>query len=239
MSRRQRVNGPVQGLAAAAIFGLALTLAGPASAQNVAAAPPEDPVAKAAFEVLEKHCARCHQEGALTARERPSKNFGNVLKLEEIASNPHYILPGNPFGSKLFKQIVDKEMPYDVEYEGETKYPSVTPDELKALEAWITQLGTKSAAACDTRKFVSNEDMLNLVVGDLSKLPNARKKGTRYLTLTHLKNACMDEQAMKVYRQGAVKLINSLSRSSDVVTGTRFSPSIRITCNRRATSRRC
>jgi mono/diheme cytochrome c family protein len=217
MSRRQRVNGPVQGLAAAAIFGLALTLAGPASAQNVAAAPPEDPVAKAAFEVLEKHCARCHQEGALTARERPSKNFGNVLKLEEIASNPHYILPGNPFGSKLFKQIVDKEMPYDVEYEGETKYPSVTPDELKALEAWITQLGTKSAAACDTRKFVSNEDMLNLVVGDLSKLPNARKKGTRYLTLTHLKNACMDEQAMKVYRQGAVKLINSLSRSSDVV----------------------
>ncbi len=86
---------------------------------------------RAAFEVLDKHCARCHQEGALSARERPAKNFGNVLKLDEIAANPHYVLPGNPFGSKLFKQIVDKEMPYDVEYEGETKYPSVTPDELE------------------------------------------------------------------------------------------------------------
>ena len=174
-------------------------------------------MARAAFEMLDKHCARCHQEGALSARERPAKNFGNVLKLDEMAANPHYVLPGNPFGSKLFKQIVDKEMPYDVEYEGETKYPSVTPDELKALETWITQLGTKSASACDARKFVSNEDMLNGVVNDLSRLPNARKKGTRYLTLTHLKNACMDEQAMKVFRQGAVKLLNSLSRSSDVV----------------------
>lgn len=251
MSGRQRVIGPVQGLAAAAVFGLALTLTGTAFAQTneapppdepaataapvnqppvappaipqrvsapaVAVAVPDDPVARAAFEVLDKHCARCHQEGALSARERPAKNFGNVLKLDEIAADPHYVLPGNPFGSKVFKQIVDKEMPYDVEYEGETKYPSVTPDELKALEIWITQLGTRSAAACDARKFVSNEDMLNLVVGDLSRLPNARKKGTRYLTLTHLKNACMDDNAMKVYRQGAVKLINSLSRSSDVV----------------------
>ncbi len=217
MSGRQRVNSPAQGLAVAAVFGLALILNGPAAAQTVAAAPPDDPVAKAAFDVLDKHCARCHQEGALSARERPAKNFGNVLKLDEIAANPHYVLPGNPFGSKLFKQIVDKEMPYDVEYEGETKYPSVTPDELKALETWIAQLGTKSAAACDARQFVSNEDVLNLVVGDLSKLPNAHKKGTRYLTLTHLKNACMDDNAMKVFRQGAVKLINSLSRSSDVV----------------------
>ena len=246
MSGRQRVIGPVQGLAAAAAFGLALTLTGtafaqtnetgspdapaaiaappvappaipqPGNAQTVAALP-DDPVARAAFEVLDKHCARCHQEGALSARERPAKNFGNVLKLDEIAADPHYVLPGNPFGSKLFKQIVDKEMPYDVEYEGETKYPSVTPDDLKALETWITQLGTRSAAACDARKFVSNEDMLNAVVNDLSRLPNARKKGTRYLTLTHLTNACMDEQAMKVFRQGAVKLLNSLSRSSDVV----------------------
>jgi hypothetical protein len=37
------------------------------------------------------------------------------------------------------------------------------------------------------------------------------------LTLTHLKNACADETALNVYRQGAIKLINSLSRSSDVV----------------------
>ena len=212
MSGRERVKTPVQGLAAAAIFGLALAIAGPASAQPLAG-PPEDPVARAAYDVLEKHCARCHQDGKLTARERPSKNFGNVLNLQEIADNPNYILPGNPFGSKLFKQIVDKEMPYDVEYEGETKYPGVTEPELKALETWIAQVGS----ACEPAKFVSNEDVLNVIVGDLSRLPNSRKKGTRYLTLTHLKNACAKDTAMKVYRQGAIKLVNSLSRSSDVV----------------------
>src|SRR5215469_2671415 len=96
---------------------------------------PTDPVAKAAFDVLAKSCARCHQEGRLTARERPAKNFGFVLKLDELAANPNYILPGNPYGSKLFKQIVDKEMPYDVMYEGAPE-PSPSGDDIKALETW-------------------------------------------------------------------------------------------------------
>ena len=224
MSGRQRLNSKVQALAAVAAIGVALTLAPPAFAQADLKAP-ADPVARAAFDMLDKHCARCHQDGKLTARERPSKNFGNVLKLEELAANPHYVLPGNPFGSKLFKQIVDKEMPYDVEYEGETKYPGVGEGELKALEAWIVELGTKSAAACDSRKFVSNEDMIGLVVDDLARLSNVRKKGTRYLTLTHLKNACIDDNAMKVFRQGAIKLVNSLSRTSDVVRLETIDPS--------------
>src|SRR5687768_8903893 len=80
--------------------------------------PPTDPVAKAAYDVLDKHCARCHQDGKLTNRIKPAKNFGNVLKLDEMAANPHYVTPGNPFGSRVLKQIVDKEMPYDVIYEG-------------------------------------------------------------------------------------------------------------------------
>jgi Domain of unknown function (DUF4384) len=185
-----------------------------ASAQDLAA--PSDPVAKAAFDVLEKHCARCHQEGKLSARERPSKNFGNVLKLEELAANPQYIIPGNPLGSKLFKQIADKEMPYDVQYEG-ASFPLPTEDEIKALTTWIEALGTKTAAACEGRKFVSHADMIGMMAADLEKQQRTRRKGTRYLTLTHLKNACMDDKAMEVYRQGAIKLINSLSRSSDVV----------------------
>jgi hypothetical protein len=177
---------------------------------------PTDPVAKAAFEVLDKHCARCHQEGKLTARERPSKNFGNVLKLEELAANPQYIIPGNPLGSKLFKQIADKEMPYDVQYEG-ASFPLPTEGELKALVTWIEGLGAKTAAACEGRKFLSHADMIGMMAADLEKQQRTRRKGTRYLTLTHLKNACADDTAMKVYRQGAIKLVNSMSRSSDVV----------------------
>src|SRR4051812_38299970 len=199
------------------VLATALLLGGtvmPAFANEVKA--PTDPVAKAAFEALEKNCARCHQEGRLSGRERPAKNFGNVLKLEELASNASMIQPGNPYGSKLFKQIVDKEMPYDVIYEG-ANVLAPTETDVKALETWIQSLGSTKVAACATRQFVGNKDIISLIAGDLEKLPKQRAKGTRYLTLTHLANGCTDEKAMNVYRQGAIKLINSLSRSSDVV----------------------
>jgi hypothetical protein len=199
----------------AGIAGLAvLALGTAATADDIKI--PTDPVAKAAFDVLEKSCARCHQEGRLTARERPARNFGFVLKLDDLAANPSYILPGNPYGSKLFKQIVDKEMPYDVMYEGASE-PSPSAADIKALETWIQSLATQSASACEGRKFVSNKDMIAMMAADLEKLSRTRVKGTRYLTLTHLKNGCTDEAAMKVYRQGAIKLVNSLSRTSNVV----------------------
>lgn len=214
MSRnRQRAStGAIFAIAAAG--GIAM-FSGAVLADEVKA--PSDPVAKAAFEMLDKHCARCHQEGKLEGRERPAKNFGNVLKLDEIAANPHYILPGNAFGSKLFKQIADKEMPYDVVYEGAFDKPEVSEADLKALQAWIESLGARTAAACTDHKFVTGEDMVALIANDLDKLPKARQSTTRYLTLTHLTNVCTDKDALKVYRQGAVKFINSMSRSSTIV----------------------
>ena len=78
-------------------------------------------------------------------------------KPEDLRANPDKRL-----GTLTFKQIVDKEMPYDVAYEGDTRYENVSEAELKALETWIQQLGTKSAAACGERKFVSHEDMIVL-----------------------------------------------------------------------------
>ena len=64
--------------------------------------------------------------------------------------------------------------------------------------------------------------MIGMIAADIEReriVP--RRKGLRYLTLTHLANACVDEKAMKVYRQATIKLLNSLSRSPDVV---RFTP---------------
>ena len=160
----------------ASAFGLYIAGTDLAFAQDIAA--PADPVAKAAFDVLEKHCARCHQDGKLTAREKPAKNFGNVLKLDELAASPNYILPGNPFGSKLFKQIVDQEMPYDVTYEGKS-LPEPSEADLKALEAWIKSLGTKTAAACEARKFVSHDDDDRLDRGRPREAARARARRAR------------------------------------------------------------
>jgi hypothetical protein len=59
--------------------------------------------------------------------------------------------------------------------------------------------------------------MVRFMVTDLDKQLRQRQSTTRYLTLTHLANICVDSAAMKVYRQAAIKFLNSLGRSSDVV----------------------
>ncbi|MFX8797633.1 hypothetical protein ABTM57_20140, partial [Acinetobacter baumannii] len=86
-----------------------------------------------------------------------------------------------------FRQIVDKEMPYDIYYEGASHSPPPEAD-LKALEGWIAALGTKAVASCETHKFVEPEDMVSLMVSDLDKQRPQRRATTRYLTLTHLTN---------------------------------------------------
>lgn len=177
--------------------------------------PPSDLLAKAAFDVLDRSCARCHQQGRLVGRDQPASGFGNILKLDEIGKNRALIVPGNPYGSYLFKRIVDREMPYDVMVEKADK-PSPNEADIKALEAWINALAMQTAT-CETHKFVSNKDMVALIAADLDKLPRTRATGTRYLTLTHFTNICVDPEALKVYTEGAIKLVNSLSRSSDVV----------------------
>jgi Domain of unknown function (DUF4384) len=176
---------------------------------------PTDPLAKAAFEVLDRNCARCHQQGRLVKREQPASGFGNILKLDEIGKNRALIVPGNPFGSYLFKRIVDREMPLDV-IMGETTAPGPNEADIKALEAWINSLAGQ-AASCETHKFVTNKDIVALIAADLEKLPRPRASATRYLTLTHFTNICADPEALKVYTQGAIKLVNSLSHSADVV----------------------
>ncbi|MFC2254279.1 DUF4384 domain-containing protein [Labrys portucalensis] len=177
---------------------------------------PSDPIAKAAFDVLDKHCSRCHQNGMLN-REKPAKNFGNILHLDEIAADPHLVQAGNPEGSKLFQQVLNKEMPYDVNYEFDTTKPEVTTADIEALRTWIKATGDQEAAACTGRKFVTSEDIVAAISADLQKQDDHRVRGMRYFTLTNLYNACASDEAMNVYRQGLVKLINGLGRRSDVV----------------------
>jgi hypothetical protein len=177
---------------------------------------PDDPVAKAAFDVLERSCARCHQEGRLLDGTQPAAGFGNILKLDEISANPNLIVPGLPHGSRLFKRIVNKEMPYDVFAEG-VDMPSPSAVDIEALETWINALALTRSSACESHTFVSNKDIVALIAADLETLEPSRAKATRYLTLTHFTNICEDPKALEVYAQGAIKLVDSLSRSSDVV----------------------
>ena len=73
----------------------------------------------------------------------------------------------------------------------------------------------EQVAGCVGHNFITSADMLAAMMADLDRL-KLRARGTRYLTLTHLANVCVQADAMEIYRQGAIKLINSLSRTSNV-----------------------
>ena len=216
-------------LMSSAAFALPVTSA---SAQNTETAAaevtpvkaPSDPVAKAAFDVLEKHCARCHQAGQLEGRDKVASNFGNVLNMQEIANDTRFVLAGNPDASELIKRTADPvraDMPYDVrnaELTGEDSgYPSVTDKDIAALRDWVTSLGETQAASCSPDKFMSHDAVVEIIAKDLNERPDHLVKGTRYITLSHLANTCTEEKKMNVFRQAVVKLLNSLSRNSDVV----------------------
>jgi hypothetical protein len=72
-------------------------------------------------------------------------------------------------------------------------------------------------AACDPANFINTKKIVEFIAGDLDKLPAARAKITRYVTLTQFANLCADESVLNAYRQAVIKLLNSLSRSADVV----------------------
>lgn len=177
---------------------------------------PADPLAKAAFEVLNKHCARCHQVGRLVDREKPAHGFGNILKFNEITRNAKLIVPGDGHASYIVQQIVNENMPEDYWELGTTKeHPS--KEDIDALIAWIDNLGKTAVSSC--RPPISTKDVISLIAKDLDSnaIPQLRKSGTRYLTLTNIYNSCVDGNTLDIYRQGAIKLVNSLARLSNII----------------------
>jgi hypothetical protein len=96
---------------------------------------PADPVAAKAFAVLERHCARCHQDGRLT-RPTAAANFRNVLRLDQLVLDPRYVRPGNPDGSRVWTHMMRRLMPYDV-FQQHTGGEAPTAEEILAVRDWI------------------------------------------------------------------------------------------------------
>ncbi|RWC00615.1 MAG: DUF4384 domain-containing protein [Mesorhizobium sp.] len=182
---------------------------------------PKNDVERAAQDMLAKNCARCHQEGRLEYqgkpyRQKPESGFGDILQLDRLAGNTDRITKGNPQGSKLFAKIVNSEMPKDF-YEGDFEKPSPSKEEIGALEKWINLLGETLVASCEPTDAASYEKLIQQIAQDLLSQPELRRNGTRYLSFANLLDACALDDEMKVYRQGAIKLLNSLSSNSDVL----------------------
>ena len=167
------------------------------------------PAETSAYAVLDKHCARCHQDGALKEGLPNAKSgFGHVLDVRRLAQDTKFLVQGNVMGSKVHNVI------------GEWSYPSMPDDckdsscyptqaEADAVANWIEALGN---TAPPPRTYVSMSDMYALAHDDLSAQPTNRRERIRYLSLRVLHNDTdVSDENLEGYRASTVKLINSLS----------------------------
>ncbi len=177
-----------------------------------------------ATNILEASCSRCHQVGKLAKRKEPAKNFGNILDLEALIRDKKHVIAGNPDNSKIWKSMMDGTMPYDV-FNGDYEAHSPSVDDMEKIAEWIRAEGEEKKDLIASRDFVSEDDMLFAISNDLRGLPEHRVSRTRYLSLANLFNGGAGEQAMEVYRQGAVKLLNSLTYEPDPIMYEKLGPS--------------
>ncbi len=170
-----------------------------------------------AHAVLEKHCARCHQAGALQGRRLPDGGIGNILALDAIARNPALIRRGVPDASPLYQQMIARQMPSDVLRDG---IPGEAPDatEIAAIRNWIKSLnGTAAADMCNQRTPLTRQSVAATVAQWLDAIGPKRASDTRFISLAGPYNACAGDAELTAYRDGVIAMLNALTWSPNPV----------------------
>jgi mono/diheme cytochrome c family protein len=171
---------------------------------------PADVETLKAYDVLERHCARCHQSGKLQKRGKPAAEFGNVLRLDEVARDAHFVRPGNPDASRLYTLMLRRHMPYDVYYEGASQEPP-SADDIDVMRSWIAGLKPEPSV-CAGRRVISNDALQIAIAQDVERLPGEVAARVRYLSLVNHWNACAGEPYLAAARKAATVLLSGLSR---------------------------
>lgn len=168
--------------------------------------PPDDIAGAKAYAVLEASCATCHQARA----GEPSSaagGFGNVLDIAALAREPTLVRPGLPDGSRLYQTLLTRHAPLDVYKATPDRQPTIADVEI--VRGWIEQL--KPSPLCTDRQPLTPDDLARLMRQWLEQIGPEAAKSTRFVSLAHIYNACASEAELAAYRQGAEKLLNSLS----------------------------
>ncbi len=169
--------------------------------------------------LLESRCTKCHSselaEGDLI-----------LTSLQDLKKRRNLINLSNPEKSELIKRISKGGgMP-----KGEAP---LSEKEVKLFIDWIQQGAPDGSPVVDLAKLRSldakdewnihsknetlEEQILRLILNDLSHLQEKEGYATRYLTLTHFWVAGESEERMEIYRTALSKLLNSLSRKPQLV----------------------
>lgn len=184
-----------------------------AVATNIPTPAPVTPVtaqgkelAEKAHAVLKTACYRCHGEDGAS-----EGGFNFALNLAKVAKT--LVSHKNPGASVLYQRLTttdDSVMPPV----GETPRPS--PQDIAIIKAWI-EAGAPAINTEKPREFLTNEQVVKLLVADATAAGERSRRFLRYFTLTHLYNAGVSEDELQSYRNAFAKLINSLSWNTSLL----------------------
>jgi hypothetical protein len=185
---------------------------------------PDDATARetAAHAVLEKHCARCHQEGRLKEGvTKPKSGLGYVLGLRRVWSGPNFVDKADVKNSAILNAIGR---------EGRYAYPEMpdgcgndascfpTDEEYVALESWLMAAAERKNEE-KVRHTVSLAEEFKLALMDLNSLPVHRQFDVRYISLRVEHNDTgLSATGVAEHKATLIKTLNMLSKNPAVFT---------------------
>jgi hypothetical protein len=162
-------------------------------------------LARQVQETLANFCYRCHgQDGMVEG------GFNYLMDRDQLVASKK-VVPGQPDKSRLFRRVVEGEMP------PEDEKPRPGSDHVALLRRWIEAGAPAFTKPSTPHKFITLADIAGSIKADLEKRNERDQPFTRYFTLTHLYNAGVSEDQIQTYRNGLAKLVNSLSWEKKVV----------------------
>lgn len=199
-----------------AAIAIGLALCGSGVFANDAMPLPDDAseLDASAYAVLEKHCARCHQDGALKPGLTKAKSgFGHVLDIRRLAQDAKYVVQGDVAGSKLHNVMGPYSYPaMPDDCTEDTCYP--TQAEMDTVSTWIEALAD---TAPPPRPHVGLAELYALAHADLTAQPANRHDRIRYFSLRTLHNdSDVSDENLAGYRAATIKLLNALSWNATV-----------------------
>ena len=176
----------------------------PPTAQVEVPKPPADPTAAKVYAVFDKQCASCHQNGRLTVAA-PGGTLGGILDLPTLSADATLVRPGQPDVSPLY-MMLQASPGHGTDAAG--KDIELTASDIDALRDWIASL--KPQNHCKGRDPVQADAAADSM-GKYLETAATTAKDSRFLTLTHVYNACASDAELKAYRQAVTIAVNSLS----------------------------
>lgn len=174
------------------------------------------------LKVFQNRCVVCHDG----SKDGAAGDVGFLLDLVQLSDSENgYIDSDTPGESYLAEIILDGSMPAKRWKDAIWNGP-LTDSEKESVLAWVrrggpsTQYREEAAreAERNRRELIPEREIVRRIARDLAALDGAQLRNARYLTICNLHNLTdVSASDLDLYRDAIVKMLNSLSGSSDVV----------------------